>query len=124
MNVRGTPGAISGPIVPGGHQDSFNNIGSVSVKVQNSGPVTGAEVPQLYIGFPNSAPSTPPKQLRGFQKLPLAPGQQGTATFDLTQRDIAYWDVKQKAWVVPRGTYNVYVGSSSRDIRQQGSFTV
>jgi beta-glucosidase len=113
-----------GPIVPGGHQESFRSIGSISVNVKNSGPVAGAEVAQLYIGLPNSAPLTPPKQLRGFQKLPLAPGQHGKATFALTRRDIAYWDVNQKAWVVPRGTFKVYVGSSSRDIREQGSFTV
>lgn len=115
---------ISGPIVPGGHRDNFQSIGSITVNVANSGTVPGAEVAQLYIGLPSSAPSTPPKQLRGFQKLPLAPGQSATATFELMRRDIAYWDVNQKAWVVPSGTFTVYVGSSSRDIRKQGSFTV
>lgn len=124
VQVYAKPGVLSGPIVPGGHRDNFQSIGSISVNVANSGAVPGAEVAQLYIGLPSSAPSTPPKQLRGFEKLPLAPGQQGTATFRLTNRDIAYWDVNQKAWVVPSGTYTVYVGSSSRDIREQGSFTV
>lgn len=124
IKVNANPGVISGPIVPGGHADNFASIGSISVNVQNSGAVAGAEVPQLYIGLPNSAPLTPPKQLRGFQKLQLAPGQQGRAMFPLTRRDIAFWDVNREAWIVPSGTFTVYVGSSSRDIRQQGSFTV
>ncbi|KAJ5832382.1 hypothetical protein N7474_000693 [Penicillium riverlandense] len=124
IQVNATAGVISGPIVPGGHQESFLSIGSISVSVTNCGPVTGAEVAQLYIGLPSSAPWTPPKQLRGFQKLSLAPGQQGNATFELTRRDVAYWNVSQKSWVVPSGTFKVYVGSSSRDIREQGSFTV
>lgn len=118
------PQTIAGPIVPGGHAESFDSVGSVTVLVQNTGSVAGAEVAQLYIGLPDSAPATPPKQLRGFQKLPLAPGQADTARFELQRRDIAYWDVDQKAWVVPSGTFKVYVGSSSRDIRQQGEFTV
>lgn len=124
IRVTATPGVNSGPIIPGGHRDNFQSIGSITVNVANSGTVPGSEVAQLYIGLPASAPSTPPKQLRGFQKLPLAPGQRATATFPLTRRDIAYWDVGQKAWVVPSGTFKVFVGSSSRDIREQGSFTV
>lgn len=124
IRVSAQPGVLSGPIIPGGHRETFQSIGSITVNVANSGSVPGSEVAQLYIGLPSSAPSTPPKQLRGFQKLPLAPGQKGTATFQLTGRDIAYWNVNQKAWVVPSGTFKVFVGSSSRDIREQGSFTV
>ena len=71
-----------------------------------------------------SAPPTPPKQLRGFEKLKLSPGQAGTATFEITRRDLSYWDTESQKWVVPSGSFKVFVGASSRDIRQQGTFTV
>jgi beta-glucosidase len=55
----------------------------VTAKITNSGGVGGAEVPQLYVGYPSSAPGLPPKQLRGFNKLKLEAGASGTATFKL-----------------------------------------
>ncbi|GIK03871.1 hypothetical protein Aspvir_007946 [Aspergillus viridinutans] len=124
VNVFTTAGAANGQVVPGGPADLFEVVGQVSVFVRNNGRVAGAEVAQLYIDLPDSAPATPPKQLRGFQKMMLQPGQIGRATFELTRRDLSYWDVQQQKWVVPSGTFQVYVGSSSRDIREQGSFRV
>lgn len=99
-------------------------MGIIRTRLHNSGGVAGAEVAQLYIGFPDSAPWTPPKQLRGFQKLSLQPKQSGMVTFELTRRDLSYWDTQTQKWVLPSGTFRVYVGSSSRDIRQQGTFIV
>ena len=55
---------------------------TISVTIKNTGPVHGAEVAQLYLGFPPSA-GEPPQVLRGFQKLNLAPGAEATATFNL-----------------------------------------
>lgn len=124
VRLQARAGPAHGPTVPGGAQELFAPVGRVSVLVANSGAVAGAEVAQLYIGFPASAPRTPPKQLRGFDKLLLAPGQRARATFDLARRDISYWDSAAQAWVVPRGVFRVYVGSSSRDIRLVGSFRV
>ncbi|KAF4186727.1 hypothetical protein CNMCM7927_005114 [Aspergillus lentulus] len=124
VNVYTSAGAANGKVVPGGPADLFEVVGQVSVFVRNNGRVAGAEVAQLYIGLPDSAPATPPKQLRGFQKMMLQPGQMGRATFELTRRDLSYWDVQQQKWVVPSGTFKVYVGSSSRDIREEGSFRV
>ncbi|KAF4226512.1 hypothetical protein CNMCM8980_004732 [Aspergillus fumigatiaffinis] len=124
VNVYTSAGAANGKVVPGGPADLFEVVGQVSVFVRNNGRVAGAEVAQLYIGLPDSAPATPPKQLRGFQKMMLQPGQVGRATFELTRRDLSYWDVQQQKWVVPSGTFKVYVGSSSRDIREEGSFRV
>ncbi|KAL4784125.1 glycoside hydrolase superfamily [Aspergillus varians] len=118
------PGATTGETIVGGPSDLFDPVGTVTAYVQNTGEVSGAEVAQLYIGYPESAPSTPPKQLRGFDKLDLEAGESGQATFELTRRDISYWDVVEQKWVVPAGTFDVYVGSSSRDIRLTGSFTV
>ncbi|KAH1334674.1 hypothetical protein KXV68_005108 [Aspergillus fumigatus] len=124
VNMGASAGAANGQVVPGGPADLFEVVGQVSVSVRNNGRVAGAEVAQLYLGLPDSAPATPPKQLRGFQKLMLQPGQTGRATFKLTRRDLSYWDVQQQKWVVPSGTFKVYVGSSSRDIREEGSFRV
>jgi beta-glucosidase len=124
IKVSAKAGPTTGPQGPGGPQDLFDTVGSISVTIKNSGKVTGAEVAQLYIGLPASAPLTPPKQLRGFQKVNVEPHESSSATFALTKRDISYWDIKQQKWIVPSGTFNVYVGSSSRDIRLKGKFTV
>ncbi|CAG8037563.1 unnamed protein product [Penicillium olsonii] len=124
INVAATAGPSNGPVVPGGAEQLFESVGTISVLVQNTGEVPGAEVAQLYIGLPDSAPSTPPKQLRGFDKLLLEPEQSGMATFELTRRDLSYWDVQEQKWIIPAGEFTVYVGSSSRDIRQHGEFSI
>lgn len=123
-NIFTTPGPAIGSIVSGGPVELFESVGSITVQIVNSGQVEGSEVAQLYIGYPESAPPTPPKQLRGFEKVKLSPGQAGTATFEITRRDLSYWDTKSQKWVVPSGSFKVFVGASSRDIRQQGTFTV
>ncbi|KAK8080840.1 hypothetical protein PG997_008658 [Apiospora hydei] len=125
ITVDGAPaaGPATGDIVPGGRADLFETVATVTVNVANSGSVTGAEVAQLYVGYPSSV-TAPPKQLRGFEKLPLAAGASGTATFALRRRDLSYWDVAQQNWVVPTGAFTISVGASSRDIRQTATLTV
>ncbi|KAK5991544.1 Beta-glucosidase cel3A [Cladobotryum mycophilum] len=107
-NARSGP--ANGPIVAGGPSDLFDTVATVTVNVQNSGGVAGAE--------------DTPKQLRGFDKLKLSAGQSATATFNLRKRDLTYWDTKSKKWVVPSGTFKVSVGASSRDIRLTGTINV
>ncbi|CAG8116115.1 unnamed protein product [Penicillium salamii] len=124
INIAATAGPSNGPIIPGGAEELFETVGTISAIVQNTGKVPGAEVAQLYIGLPDSAPDTPPKQLRGFEKLLLQPEQSGMATFELTRRDLSYWDVQEQKWIIPSGAFTVFVGSSSRDIRQNGEFSV
>lgn len=124
VNIFTTPGPAIGSIVSGGPVELFESVGTITVQIVNSGQVEGAEVAQLYIGYPESAPPTPPKQLRGFEKVKLSPGQAGAATFEITRRDLSYWDTESQKWVVPSGSFKVFVGASSRDIRQQGTFTV
>ncbi|GAB1318409.1 glycoside hydrolase 3 [Madurella fahalii] len=119
-----TAGPATGSTIPGGRADLWETVATVTAKVTNSGGVAGAEVPQLYITLPSSAPQTPPKQLRGFAKLKLEPGASGTATFNLRRRDLSYWDVGRQNWVVPSGNFGVSVGASSRDIRLTGTITV
>ncbi|ROT36092.1 thermostable beta-glucosidase B [Sodiomyces alkalinus F11] len=116
------PGPAYGDIIPGGRADLFGEPVRVDVTITNTGDVAGAEVPQLYLGLPESAPPTPPKQLRGFDKVWLAPGESQVVTFDLRRKDVSYWDVGLQEWVVPLGTFRVFVGSSSRDIRAEGEF--
>ena len=107
---------------PGGAVGLFDTVATVTAKITNNGTVTGAEVAQLYLGLPSSAPASPPKQLRGFQKVNLVAGASSTVTFDIRRKDLSYWDVASQAWKVPAGTFNVFVGASSRDIRLTGTF--
>ncbi|KAI9325094.1 glycoside hydrolase superfamily [Zopfochytrium polystomum] len=93
---------------------------TVAVVVTNTGSVAGWEVAQLYLGFPDVA-DQPIKQLRGFDRSRLSVGGKKTFSFDLGFDELSYWDGTYK---VAPGTYKVFVGASSRDIRQTGSFTI
>ncbi|KAF6805234.1 glycosyl hydrolase family protein [Colletotrichum musicola] len=119
-----TSGPAVGETVPGGRADLFAEVATVTAKVTNSGAVDGAEIAQLYVSLPSGAPAAPPKQLRGFEKLRLAAGESGTATFVLRRKDLSYWDVRSQNWIVPAGTFAVKVGASSRDIRLEGELVV
>jgi beta-glucosidase len=88
------------------------------VSVTNTGDVEGATVPQLYVTFPDSVPGTPPKQLRGFDKVSLAPGKSRTVKFELMRRDLSYWDVVSQQWLIPEGEFVISVGFSSRDLEE------
>lgn len=97
----------------------------VSATVTNSGPRAGAAVPQLYVGLP-SLPGArqPPAQLKGFEKLTLAPGQSARVSFTLDARSLSYWDAGAGAWRAARGCDTVMVGSSSRDLPLHGVLAV
>ncbi|KAH8199034.1 hypothetical protein TruAng_006820 [Truncatella angustata] len=103
---------------PGG--DLWDIVTEVNIAVTNTGPVAGAEVAQLYIAIPNS----PPKQLRGFEKTHLSPGDSGAIRFELTRRDLSVWDVVSQEWKIQEGNYSIFVGASSRDIRLTGNVQV
>jgi len=94
----------------------YDILYTASIKVRNTGSVRGAEVAQLYVSFPECA-NQPPKLLRGFDKLDLAPGHSGTATFELTRKDLSVWDVYNQRWEIPEGTFTLSAGASSRDLR-------
>jgi beta-glucosidase len=82
----------------------------VSVRVTNTGTVAGAEVVQLYAGFPESA-GEPPNQLKGFAKVSLRPGERRRVRITLPRSDLAVWNGRP---VVVPGTYVLRVGTSSR----------
>lgn len=91
--------------------------------VQNTGSVNGAEVAQLYLGFPSSA-GEPPKQLKGFEKMVLNAGAMKPATITLNKRAFSVWDIETHAWKVIQGKFGIFVGSSSRDIRLTSFVTI
>ncbi|KAJ1308797.1 hypothetical protein OPQ81_004487 [Rhizoctonia solani] len=94
---------------------------TVTFKVANSGTQKATEIAQLYLGFPASA-GEPPKNLRGFEEVPLAVGASSTVTMNLSTRELSIWDTPSRSWKRPAGTFTVYVGSSHSDIRLQGTF--
>ena len=98
---------------------------TVSATVTNTGTVTGSDVAQLYLNDPAAA-GEPPRQLKGFQKVTLKPGQSTTVHFTLSGQDLSYWDDTANGWVLPDGTFGVYVGDSSAlaNLPLRGSFTV
>ena len=93
---------------------------AVSVDVKNVGSREGSEVAQLYLGDEATQNVVRPvKELKGFAKVRLAPGQTQTLRFVLTPRDLAYFDVHVNDWVVTPGVHRIFMGSSSADIRLQ-----
>lgn len=106
----------------GGNPALWDVVYHAEAQVKNEGPYAGAHVVQLYLSIPSD--DTPVRQLRGFDKLALEVGASGTVKFDLNRRDLAVWDVPSQTWIVPRGEYTVYVGSSSRNLELCQSFTI
>jgi beta-glucosidase len=96
----------------------------VSVDVSNTGHRAGDEVVQLYIQ--TNGAERPVKQLAGFQRLSLQPGEKRTAAFSLSSDHIAlqYWDEAKQSFASDPGVIKLLVGSSSTDIRQQGEATL
>lgn len=105
-----------------GNNSSFQ----VTFDLQNTGPRAGAEVVQVYLGLPASTGEA--KRLVGWQKISLAPNQQQSGTIQINAADsshpLSYWDVNSHAWVVASGTYTVYLGNSSRNLANVGTFKI
>ncbi len=89
---------------------------SVSVNVTNTGSRAGKEVVQLYVSDVESTVIRPVQELKGFEKVELAPGETKTVTFTLDKRAFAYWNTTLHDWHVESGAFLVRVGKSSRDI--------
>ena len=89
----------------------------ISADVTNTGDRAGAEVVQLYIGDEQSSLPRPVKELKGFQKVSLNPGQTQTVTFEITPGMLQYYDDAKGAWVAEPGAFTAYVGAASDDIR-------
>jgi beta-glucosidase len=137
---EGEKSRVSGALYHFGHGLSYTTFGysnlkispleqtpngeiRISVDVQNTGAREGTEVVQLYTRDVVSSVTTYEKNLRGFARVRLAPGETKTVTFTLGFADLALWD-RNMRFVVEPGTFRVMVGSSSEDIRLKGAFEI
>ncbi|XWW94975.1 hypothetical protein V2A60_002925 [Cordyceps javanica] len=112
------PAARNSSLAMGGSPSLWENVVTASVSVKNTGNRAGSTVVQLYMTLPpeNVPPGTPIRVLRGFEKVPLKVGETKKISFELTRRDISYWDVEAQDWRIPGGEMMVSVGFSSRDL--------
>ena len=94
----------------------------VSVDVENTGSVDGAEVVQLYIADPEASVDRPAKELKGFEKVFLKAGQKKTVTFEIDAEDLSYFDAEKHEWVAESGEFQALLGSSSEDLKAMVSF--
>jgi beta-glucosidase len=95
---------------------------TATFRVTNTGKRAGAEVVQVYLGFPPIAEGNEAlRQLKGFRKISLQPGESRVVSVPLDERSFSYWSVAAHSWKIPSGTFKVMVGSSSEDIRLQGT---
>jgi beta-glucosidase len=92
------------------------------VRLRNGGSRPGKEVVQVYVADMESSVPRPPRELKGFAVVRLAPGEATELTLALQDRDLAYWDTTRHSWRIEPGRFEVQVGRSSRDIRLRRTF--
>jgi beta-glucosidase len=92
----------------------------VAFDVKNAGLRGAAEVAQVYVGDPKSGVPRPPRELKGFAKVALAPGETRRVRLTLGPDAFAFYAPDRAAWVVEPGAFEVAVGVSSRDLRLKG----
>lgn len=93
---------------------------SVSFDIKNTGKIKGAETAQLYIGQKNCKFARPVKELKGFAKTELVPGEKKTVTITLNERSFQYFNPETKEWTADKDEFEIIVGSSSKDIKLKG----
>jgi beta-glucosidase len=86
----------------------------VSVDVRNTGKLTADEVAQLYIHQRHGSAARPVRELKGFERVTLKPGETRTVSFALTPAALSYWNAASHGWVQDETTFDVYVGNSSQ----------
>lgn len=100
---------------------SANDTVTVSFQITNTGSRGGAEVAEVYVGEKHPSVPRPPKELKGFTRAELKPGESRKVTLTLDRRAFSYYDVNSKNWKADSGEYEILVGSSSDDIRLKGA---
>ena len=96
----------------------------VTVDVTNTGSREGKEIVQMYIGDQESSLERPVKELKGFKKVVLAPGETKTVTFEIDKDMLKYYDPAQKGWVLENGKFTAFIGAASDDIRTTIEFAI
>jgi beta-glucosidase len=96
---------------------------TITATVTNTGAVEGAEVVQLYLHDKKASVDRPVRELKGFAKVYLAPGEQKTVSIELTKRDLSFWDVNTNDWLAESGDFEVQLGNSLDNIVLTESFT-
>ena len=125
------------PLFPFGHglsytEFSYSNLrvvppkgaGSVvafEVEICNTGDRAGKEVVQCYVGLENSNIDRPIKELKAFKKIELKPSESKVCSFELSEKDLSYWDEQDSCWKVESNEYTIFIGRSSADIELQTS---
>ena len=94
----------------------------VRVSVKNTGSRAGAEVVQLYVSDLKSSLPRPIKELKGFSKVMLQPGESREVEFVLDRTSLSYFDDAKHAWVAEPGHFEVLIGASAEDIRSRAGF--
>ena len=107
-------------------KDSVKDTETVKVRVDvtNTGKAAGKEIVQLYVGEKNAPVPRPVKELKGFRKISLEPGETKAVEFTLDKRSFAYYDEEIHDWYAPTGSYEISVGASSTDIRLSGEIQI
>jgi beta-glucosidase len=112
------------PAAPGAKAEGLSApLYEVSFDVTNTGAREGADVAQVYVSDPQSRVPRPPKELKGFARINLKPGETKTATVTLDSRAFSYYDVAGKQWRTDPTEYQILVGRSSDDIQLRGAVT-
>jgi beta-glucosidase len=105
-------------------QATAGDVVRFSIDVTNSGTVAGAEVIQLYVTYPGSAVERSDRDLKGFAKVALEPGETQTVEIAVPVNSLAYYDVAAAAWTLEGLAHEVHVGTSSRDLPRSTTLTV
>jgi beta-glucosidase len=97
---------------------------TVSFDVANTGQRAGATVAQVYVGDPSATVKRPVKELKGFEKVRLGPGDTHHVSITLNRRCLAYWSEERNGWQVDPGKFVVFVGDSSENTPLTQDFQV
>ena len=107
----------------------YSDKKALTFNVKNTGKMAGSEIVQIYLGVPETDNFKDgyrsPKVLKSFTKvMDMQPGAEEMVTISMKDRDFSYWNVDTQKWTVEPGTYKVFIGASSRDIRMSGTIKI